>query len=67
MATEKNIVQFLNNPNNAQKLNDLVDDIREAVMDYQVRTSESLALIMSNVPFRLPYNGMSTKIPVRSS
>jgi len=65
MATQKNIVQFLNNPDNAQKLNDLVDDIREAVMDYQVRSSEGPALIVSNVRFRLPYNGISTKTPVR--
>lgn len=65
MATQKNIVQFLNNPDNAQKLNDLVDDIREAVMDYQVRTSEGPALVTPNVRFRLPYNGTSTKIPVR--
>ena len=67
MATQKNIVQFLNNPDNAQKLNDLMDDIREAVMDYQVRTFELPALITSNVCFRLPYNGVSTKIPDRSS
>jgi len=65
MATQKNIVQFLNNPDNAQKLNDLVDDIREAVMDYQVRTSEGPALVTSNVRFRLPYNGTSMKTPVR--
>ena len=65
MATQKNIAQFLNNPDNAQKLNDLVDDIREAVMDYQVRTSEPLALITSNIPFRLPYNGAYMKVPVR--
>ena len=44
MATQKDLAQFLSNAENAQKLNDLVDDIREAVMDYQVRTSERLAL-----------------------
>jgi hypothetical protein len=65
MATQRDIVQFLNNTDNAQKLNGLVDDIREAVIDYQVRISEGLALIMSNVRFRLPYNRTSTKIPVR--
>ena len=37
MATQKNIAQFLSNTENAQKLNDLVDDIREALIDYQVR------------------------------
>ena len=38
VAAQKDIVRFLNNADNAQKLNDLVEDIREAVMDYQVRT-----------------------------
>ena len=49
MATRNDIVQFLSNAENAQRLNDLVDDIREAVMDYQVRTSEGLALSVSNI------------------
>jgi len=49
MTTQGDIAQFLSNTENAQKLNDLVDDIREAVMDYQVRTSEGLALSVSNV------------------
>jgi len=46
MTTQGDIAQFLSNAENAQKLNDLVDDIREAVMDYQVRTSEGLSLSM---------------------
>jgi len=29
MTTQKDIAQFLSNAENAQKLNDLVDDIRE--------------------------------------
>ena len=49
MTTQKDIAQFLSNTENAQKLNDLVDDIREAVMDYQVRTSDGLVLSMSNI------------------
>jgi hypothetical protein len=49
MTTQGDIVQFLSNAENAQKLNDLVDDIREAVMDYQVRTSQGLALSVSNI------------------
>jgi len=48
MTTQNDIAQFLSNTENAQKLNGLVDDIREAVMDYQVRTSEERALSMSN-------------------
>ena len=48
MTTQKDIAQFLSNAENAQKLNDLVDDIRGAVMDYQVRTSNGLSLSASN-------------------
>ena len=65
MAAQKDIAGFLNNADNAQRLNDLVDDIREAVMDYQVRTSRGLALATSNVGLRHPYNGIRTKTPVR--
>jgi len=56
MATQKDIRQFLSNVDNAQKLNDLVDDIREAMMDYQVCTSKDPTLIVPNVCLRLPYS-----------
>ena len=60
MAARKNIMQFLSNAENAQKLNDLVDDIREAVMDYQVRAeSRGAAPIVSNIRFRLRCTGAS--------
>jgi len=49
MTARNDIIQFLNNTENAQKLNDLVDDIREAVMDYQVRASGGLTLNVSNI------------------
>ena len=42
-------MQFLSNAENAQKLNGLVDDIREAVVDYQVRTSKGSNLGTPNV------------------
>jgi len=64
MTTQKDIAQFLNNTENAQKLNDLVDDIREAVMDYQVRILRCPALTASDACLRLPYNGIPTIIPV---
>ena len=64
MATQKDIVRFLNNAENAQKLNDPVDDIREAVMDYQVRISKPSALISSNIFFRVLCNEISTTTPV---
>jgi len=62
--TQKDIAQFLNNTENAQKLNDLVDDIREAVMDYQVRILREPALIASNTCPRVPCNEISTITPV---
>jgi len=65
IGAQKDIAGFLNNADNAQKLNDLVEDIREAVMDYQVRTSKGLNLVTSNVRLRHPYNGIPTKTPVR--
>ena len=60
MTTQGDVAKFLENSGNAQKLNDLVDDIRKTVMDYQVRASEGLIFIASNVCLRFPYNGMST-------
>ena len=66
VAAQKDIAQFLNNADNAQKLNGLVEDIREAVMDYQVRASKGLVLIASDVRPRLPYNEISISAPVRS-
>ena len=65
IAAQKDIVGFLNNADNAQRLNDSVEDIREAVMDYQVRTSKGLDLVTSNARLRHPYNGIRTKTPVR--
>ena len=36
MATRSDLAEFLSNPENAQKLNGLVEDIRYALMDYYV-------------------------------
>jgi len=38
------LVQFLTNTENAQKINSLVEDVREALIDYQVCTSNYLLL-----------------------
>ena len=66
MAAEKDVARFLNNADNAQKLNDLVEDIREAVMDYQVRASKGLVLTTSDLCSRLPYSEICITIPVKS-
>ena len=60
MVTQKDIAKFLSNAENAQKLNDLVDDIHEAMIEYQVRSPKTLALIRPNIRLRLPYNKIST-------
>lgn len=60
MTTQGGTVQFLNNAENAKKLNGLVDDVREAVMDYQVRASRGLVLDPSNSCLRFPCSGIST-------
>jgi hypothetical protein len=38
ITTQKDLAQFLNNTRNAQRLNDLVEDIRDALIGYQVCT-----------------------------
>ena len=65
IATQGDIARFLNNANNAQRLNDLVEDIREAVMDYQVRASKGFVPVTSNICLRHPCSGTSIRAPVR--
>jgi len=38
IVTQQDLTCFLNDPENAQRLNSLVEDIRYALMDYQVCT-----------------------------
>ena len=40
MTTQENFTHLLNDPENAQRLNGLVEDIRYALMDYQVCTHQ---------------------------
>ena len=39
LARQGNVTGFLANAENAQRINDLVEDIRQVMMDYQVCTS----------------------------
>ena len=66
MTTQNVLTDFFNNPENAQGLNSLVEDIHYALMDYQVCVPEPLALIISNIQLRLHYNETSTTKAVRS-
>jgi len=42
ITIQKDFADFLKNPENAQKLNGLVEDIRYALMDYQVCSSKRI-------------------------
>ena len=39
MTIQNDLVGFLNNPENVQRVDDLVEDIHYALVDYQVCTS----------------------------
>jgi hypothetical protein len=67
MTARENFARFLKNPQNAQKLNGLVEDIRYALMDYRVCIPKRLALIVSNICLRLRYNETSTTRVVNRS
>ena len=56
MTTQNNCADFLKNPENAQELNGLVEDIRYTLMDYRVCTLKKHILIVSNIHLRLHYN-----------
>jgi len=45
MTTQEDLVGFLGNSENAQRFNSLVEDIRDALTDYQVWTLKILAHI----------------------
>ena len=49
MTSRKDLALFLKTPENAHKLNSLVEDIRCALMDYQVCSPKSLALAVADV------------------
>jgi len=49
MAIKKDLTLFLKNPRSAQEFNSLVQDIRDALMDYQVCSFKRLALVVANI------------------
>ena len=60
-AEEGQALEFLINAENVRKINDLVEDIREALMEYQVCMSNCLSYAMSDVRVRPHCNKISTK------
>ena len=65
MTARKGLTDSLDNPENVQQLNGLVEDVRYALMDYQVCTSNRPALVILNIHLRLRYNKTSTKRAVK--
>ena len=49
VATQSDLAKFLSNPENAQRLNGLVEDICCALMEYHVCAPKWLALIVSDI------------------
>ena len=59
---------FFNNVENADKLGGAVEDIRDAMMEYQVRIHNlSTAILISDIRTRLRYSKTSTTRTVNSS
>ena len=50
MTAQEDLANFFNDPESAQKLNDVVEDIRYALVDYRVRFPKALAFIITNFP-----------------
>jgi len=49
VAAQEGLTRFLGIPENAQKVNGLVEDIRDALMDYQVWFPKRLALAVADI------------------
>ena len=60
MIIRNDLVDFLNNPEDAQRLNGLVEDIRYALVDYQVWVPKALALVASDIRLRVLHNEIPT-------
>ena len=59
-AEEWKAAEFLTNTENAQRINGLVEDIHEALMDYQVCILSHSFSTMSDLHVRLHYSKIST-------
>lgn len=59
MTARKDLGCFLDVPENAQKFNGLVEDIRGALMSYQVCSPSRFTPTESNIYYRLHYNKTS--------
>ena len=64
---EGQALEFLTNAKNARRINDLVEDIREALMEYQVCMPNDLFYAISDVRVRPHCKKISTKRTVGAS
>ena len=60
-AEQGKVLEFLTDAKNTQRINGLVDDICEVLMEYQVCLSNHISCTMSDVCVRLHCNKISTK------
>jgi len=67
ITAREDLAGFLDNPENARKLNGLVEGIRYALMDYQVRTPRIPTLQVPDVCLRLRCKGTSMTRAVNRS
>ena len=67
LAKQGTVEGFFNNVKNADKLGGLVEDIRDAAMDYQVRSENENTSCMPDIYSRLRYSKVSTTRAVNSS
>jgi len=49
VAAHEGLALFLKNPENARKLNGLVEDVRDALIDYQVCFPKTFVLAVANI------------------
>jgi len=59
LAEQGKVEGFFSNVKNADKLDGLVEDICDAVMDYQVCNKDELTSPMPEIRFRLRYSKIS--------
>ena len=60
VVAQSGLTDFTSRLEDTWKVNGLVEDIRRALMDYQVCTPKRLAPILSKICLRLRYNKTST-------
>ena len=64
LEKQGNIAKVLTNAENADKLSGMVEDIRDAMMEYQVCLWSASYLTLPNIHSRRPYNKTSLTKPV---